>query len=296
MKSTAKLELLRESLPYIKRFKGKDFVLKLGGGVVEDRDIMAALAEEIALCHQVGFRLVIVHGGGGQMTELARKLGIPQSIVGGRRVTDRATLEVAKMVLAGKVNTDILSALRRLGVPSTGLSGLDGNIVRARKRGRVRVVDKKTGSEEMVDYGHVGDILEIDSSLLRLLLEKGYIPVISCLGADDHGNVFNINADTVAVEVAIHLQVEKLIILSRVDGIYRDLDDPDSKLAKLSLAEARDLLETKEISDGMIPKLASLVTLLERGVKSAHLIDGLRRNALLEEIFTDQGTGTMIHP
>jgi acetylglutamate kinase len=291
---TEQLNLLREALPYIQRFKGRTFVVKLSGQVTEEPETMLSLAEEIALCHQVGFRIVVVHGGGKQLTELAEKLGIRQTIINGRRVTDSETLEIAKMVFAGKINTDILSVLRRLGVPTVGLSGLDGNIVRARRREIQRVINRETGQEELIDYGHVGDVVEIDAQLLRLLLDHGYVPVISSLGADDEGNVYNINADTIAAEIAVHLQAEKLITLTTVDGIYQDLKNPNTKISRLTLAEAERLVQSNHVAAGMIPKLTALISLLKRGVKSAHIINGSRRNALLQEIFTDEGTGTMI--
>lgn len=288
------LELLREALPYIQRFKGKTFVIKLSGHVTEEPVMLASLAEEMALCHQVGFRLVVVHGGGKQLTELAERLGVPQTIINGRRITDTSTLEIAKMVFAGKINTDILSVLRRLGVPTVGLSGLDGNIIRARRREIQRIVNRETGAVQLVDYGHVGDIVEIDAQLLRLLLDHGYVPVISSLGADDEGNVYNINADTIAAEIAVSLQAEKLISLTNVDGIYHDVKDPHSKISRLTLTEAEQLVESASIGAGMIPKLTSVISLLRRGVKSAHIINGSRRNALLQEVFTDEGMGTMI--
>jgi acetylglutamate kinase len=219
---------------------------------------------------------------------------VRQTVINGRRVTDSETLEIAKMVFAGKINTDVLSVLRRLGVPTVGLSGLDGNTVRARRREIQRVMNRETGKEELIDYGHVGDIVEIDSQLLRLLLDQGYVPVISSLGADDEGNVYNINADTVAAEIAVHLQADKLITLTNVDGIYLDIKDPNSKISRLSLTEATQLIQSSNITAGMIPKLTAIASLLRRGVKSAHIINGSRRNALLQEIFTDEGTGTMI--
>lgn len=289
-----RLELLREALPYIRRFKGKTFVVKLGGRLAGHEEALLSLAEEIALLDQVGFRLLLVHGGGEQVNELAARLGIEQKIVHGRRVTDSATLELAKMVFSGKVRTDILSVLRRLGVHTVGLSGLDGGTIRARKRAIQKLKDKETGKDVWVDFGHVGDIVQVDDRLLSLLLENGYVPVISSLGADDEGNVYNINADTVASEIAGHLRAEKLIFLSDVDGILRRRDDPSSRISHLTLEEAELLLSDDSIDAGMIPKVAAIVALLKRGVRSAHVVSGLRRNALLQEVFTAQGAGTMI--
>src|SRR2546426_4361523 len=224
--SQLRLDLLREALPYIQRFKGKTFVVKFSGKVTEDHDRLISLAEELALLHQVGIRLCVVHGGGKQLSELAAQMGIEQTIIEGRRVTDDATLEMAKMVFAGKINTDILAALRHRGVEAVGLSGVDGNIVHAERRPPKEVIDRTTGESEHIDFGHVGDIIEIDSRLLTVLLDQGYLPVISSLGADAEGRVFNINADTIASEIAIRLNAEKLLLLSDVDGIYLQSGQP----------------------------------------------------------------------
>src|ERR1044072_4027275 len=215
-----RLDLLREALPYIQRFKGQTFVVKLSGKVTEIQENLTSLAEELALLHQVGIRICVVHGGGKQLSELAKKLGIEQTIIEGRRVTDDDTLEMAKMIFAGKINTDILAALRHRGVHAVGLSGVDGNIVHAERRPPRQVVDRATGESAHVDFGHVGDILEIDARLLTVLLDHGYLPVVSSLGADAEGKVFNINADTIASEIAVQLKAEKLVLLSDVDGIF----------------------------------------------------------------------------
>jgi len=289
-----RLDLLREALPYIQRFKGKIFVVKLSGKVIEDYESLCSIAEELTLCNQVGIKVVAVHGGGKQLNEMAEKLGVVQTVINGRRVTDSDTLEIAKMVFAGQINTDILSALRRAGAETVGLSGLDGNIIHARRREIQKVLNHETGHEEEIDYGHVGDIVEVNVRLLSLLLDNGYLPVVSSLGADELGNIYNINADTIASEIAVHLQSEKLILLSDVDGIYLDKKDPSSRLSRLSVEEADRLIENRVVSAGMIPKLASISHLIKRGVRSAHIINGNKRNALLNEVFTDEGAGTMI--
>src|SRR5213075_469333 len=193
---------------------------KLSGKVTENRDNLASLAEELALLHQVGIRICVVHGGGKQLTELAEQLGIEQTIIDGRRVTDDATLDMAKMIFAGKINTDILAALRHRGVEAVGLSGVDGNIVHAERRPPKEIVNRETGTREHVDFGNVGDVVEINARLLTVLLDHGYLPVISSLGADSEGAVFNINADTIAAEIAVQLKAEKLILLTDVDGLY----------------------------------------------------------------------------
>jgi len=289
-----RLDLLREALPYIRRFKGKTFVVKLSGKVTEDREVLISLAEELALMHQVGIRLCVIHGGGKQLSDLAAVMGIEQTIIEGRRVTDDATLEMAKMIFAGKINTDILSALRHRGVEAVGLSGVDGNIVHAERRPPKEIVNRETGESEHVDFGHVGDILEINARLLTVLLDHGYLPVISSLGADAEGTVFNINADTIASEIAIQLKAEKLVLLSDVDGIYLRAGEPETKLSRLTADEAEALVQKGSATGGMIPKLQNIIELLRRGVGSAHIINGTARNALLAEVFTDKGTGTMI--
>jgi acetylglutamate kinase len=289
-----RLDLLREALPYIQRFKGQTFVVKLSGKVTENQENLISLAEELALMHQVGIRICVVHGGGKQLSDLAKKLGIEQTIIEGRRVTDDATLEMAKMIFAGKINTDILAALRHRGIEAVGLSGVDGNIVHAERRPPKEILNRETGVRDKVDFGHVGDVVQINTRLLTVLLDHGYLPVISSLGADDEGMVFNINADTIASEIAVQLQAEKLILLSDVDGIYLTAGDPDTKVSRVTATEAGELISSGAASGGMIPKLQSIIVLLERGVHSAHIISGTKRNALLSEIFTDKGTGTMI--
>ncbi len=288
------LDLLREALPYIQRFQGKTFVVKFSGKVTEDRDNLASLAEELALLHQVGIKLCVVHGGGKQLTELAEKLGVVQTVVQGRRVTDDDTLELAKMVFRGKINTEILAEFRRRGINAVGLSGIDGGVVKASKRPPKNVVDQQTGRSSTIDFGHVGDVVSVDCSLLETMLRSGYLPVISSLGADDDGRVFNINADTIAAEIAVCMGAEKLILLSDVNGIYMDAGDEASKISRLSSTQAEAMIASGNATGGMIPKLQSLLSLLERGVSSAHIISGTRRNALLAEVFTDEGTGTML--
>jgi acetylglutamate kinase len=289
-----RLDLLREALPYIQRFQGQTFVVKLSGKVTEVQENLTSLAEELALLHQVGIRICVVHGGGKQLSELATRLGVEQTIIEGRRVTDDATLEMAKMIFAGKINTDILAALRHRSIEAVGLSGVDGNIVHAERRPPKEIVNRETGVRDKVDFGHVGDVVQINSRLLTVLLDHGYLPVISSLGADDEGMVFNINADTIAAEIAVQLQAEKLILLSDVDGIYLKSGDPETKLSRLTAAETDELISSGAATGGMIPKLQNIATLLRRGVHSAHIISGSKRNALLSEVFTDKGTGTMI--
>ena len=221
-------------------------------------------------------------------------MGIEQTIIEGRRVTDDATLEMAKMVFAGKINTDILSALRNRGIEAVGLSGVDGNIVHAERRPPKEILNRETGERSQVDFGLVGDVVKINARLLTVLLDQGYLPVISSLGADAEGTVFNINADTIAAEIAAQLKAEKLILLSDVDGLYLRAGEPDTKLSRLTADEAEAMINDGTATGGMIPKLQSITQLLRRGVHSAHILSGTTRNALLSEVFTDSGTGTMI--
>ena len=288
------LDLLRESLPYIQKFQGKTFVVKFSGKVTEDKENLASLAEELALLHQVGIRVCVIHGGGKQLNQLAQKLGVVQTVIEGRRVTDDDTLELAKMIFRGKINTEILAQFRRRGVSAVGLSGVDGGVVKAIKRPPKDVLNKHTGQTETIDYGHVGDVVEIDVSLLNTLLDSGYLPVVSSLGADDDGKIFNINADTIAAEIAANLGAEKLILLTDVNGIYLDEGNEDTKLSRLTVEDARHMIESGRATGGMIPKLENLISLLARGVGSAHVVSGTTRNAILAEVFTDEGPGTMV--
>jgi acetylglutamate kinase len=292
--SQPRLDLLREALPYIQRFKGKTFVVKLSGKVTEEPENLASLAEELALLHQVGIRACVIHGGGKQLTDLAEQMGVEQTIINGRRVTDDATLDMAKMMFAGKINTDILAALRRRGVEAVGLSGIDGGIVLAERRPPGQVLNRETGESKHVDFGHVGDVVEINDRLLQVLLDHDYMPVVSSLGADAEGRVFNINADTIAAEIAVRLQAEKLVMLSDVDGIYLRPGERATKISRLTAAEVERLIGDGVATGGMIPKLQNITEILRRGVRSAHIIKGSLRNALLSEVFTDEGTGTMI--
>jgi acetylglutamate kinase len=288
------LDLLREALPYIQRFQGKTFVVKFSGKVTEHKENLASLAEELALLHQVGIRMCVVHGGGKQLNQLAEKLGVVQTVVEGRRVTDDDTLELAKMVFRGKINTEILAQFRRRGIKAVGLSGIDGGVVHAVKRPPKDVLNKETGETKIVDFGHVGDVVEIDTSLIDRLLDSGYLPIISSLGADDDGRIFNINADTIAAEIAVGLGAEKLILLTDVNGIYLEAGNENTKLSRLTIEGAQELITSGRATGGMIPKLENLISLLKRGVASAHVISGNTRNAVLSEVFTDEGTGTMV--
>ncbi len=286
------LHLLRQALPYINRFKGKTFVVKIGGEIADDEATLHSFCEEVALLAQVGIRIVVVHGGGKQATELSEQLGIEPKMVQGRRVTDEQTLDVVMMVFAGKINTEILSALREMGVDAVGISGVDGGIVNAVKRPPKKVLNEKTGKEELVDYGHVGDIDSIDTRLLTTLLAADFVPVMASLGGDDDGNVLNINADTVASEIASALRAEKLILVTDVEGILRE---DKSLISRTTPREVDALVKAGVIRGGMIPKAQSAVEALKDGVQTVHIISGKKSSTLLGEVFTDTGSGTMLH-
>lgn len=285
------VNVLREALPFINKFVNKVFVIKFGGEVADDRRLLESMCEEIALCQRVGIKVVVVHGGGKQATDLQEKLGLEPKIINGRRVTDEETLEVVKMVFAGKLNTDILLFLRKVGVEPVGLSGVDAGVIDATRRPPQMVTDKDTGKKQKVDYGFVGDIKKVDATLIHTLIDRDFIPVISSLAADDEGNVYNVNADTVAAALAGRLQAEKLILASDVDGIF----GKDGKtISRLSAADCKALLSDRIITGGMIPKIESALSALKQGVHSVHIINGTRSGSLLEEVFTLQGAGTMI--
>ena len=289
---TEHLDFLRQALPYINRFKGKTFVVKIGGDIAETEDVLHSFCEEAALLAQVGIPIVMVHGGGKQATDLSEKLGIEPKLIDGRRVTDEKTLDVVMMVFAGKINTEILSSLRKAGVQAVGISGVDGNIIHAVKRPPRKVLNKETGREELVDYGHVGDIESVDPKLLTTLLTADFVPVMASLGGDGEGNILNINADTMACEIGAALRAEKLILASDVDGILRA---DKSLISRATPVDIKKMIDDGVIRGGMIPKANSAVAALRAGVQSVHIISGMKASTLLAEVFTDTGSGTMIH-
>ena len=286
------LGLLRQALPFINKFKNKTFVVKIGGEIADSEATLHSFCEEVALLAQVGIHVVMVHGGGKQATELSQQLGIEPKMIQGRRVTDEKTLDVVMMVFAGTINTEILAALREYGAEAVGISGVDGGIINAVKRPPKKVVDEKTGQEQMVDYGHVGDIESIDPKLLEVLLAADFVPVMASLGGDDAGNILNINADTVASEIASALKAEKLILVTDVEGILRD---DKSLISRVTPSEIDELVKSGVIRGGMVPKAMSAVEALKDGVQSVHIISGKKPSTLLAEVFTETGSGTMIH-
>lgn len=288
------VEVLTQALPYIRKHKGSTFLIKLGGALVDDKPALANLARDISLLANVGIRICVVHGGGPQATKLAAQLGVEQKFVDGRRITDEATLEVTKMVFAGKINLEILAALRAEGLQAVGLSGVSADIIHAKRRAPTEFPDRETGGTQMVDMGHVGDIVDVDSGVLRVLMDSGYVPVVNSLGADQAGNVLNINADTVARHLAIDLNADKFLLLTDVAGILRDRDDPSSLVSSITAQQIEEEVAAGTIAKGMIPKTHNCVKALEGGVARAHILNGHADHALLIELFTKDGTGTLI--
>lgn len=287
------IQLLKQALPYMRRHKGRTFVIKLGGELAARPDLLRSLAADLSLLTHVGIPVTLVHGGGPQATEMSRKLGLEPRMVEGRRVTDAATLDVAKMVFAGQINVDILSALRNQGVRAVGLSGVDGDILHVRKRLPVSV-RSESGEQVMVDYGLVGDVIGVDTALLSLLMANGYVPVVSSLGGDSEGNILNINADTVASVLARELGAAKLLLLTGAPGLLADPDDPESLIPALTVSQARAWMSDPAVKGGMRPKLAALVDAVEGGVERGHILSGIEESALLLELFTREGCGTLV--
>ena len=288
------IRLLKEALPYLRRHRRKTMVIKVGGEIASNPDALDSLAQDISLLTHTNIRIVLVHGGGPQATSLSERLGVESRMVQGRRVTDEETLDIAKMVFAGRINIDILGALREHGVRAVGLSGVDGDILHAERRPPTEIENEETGEVELVDFGHVGDVVGVDTSLLSLLVENGYVPVISSLAGDDGGKALNVNADTVASVIAQDLQASKLIMLSSVPGLLRDAEDPDSLVSRASVSEIRAMLTDGTIRGGMRPKVTMMVEALENGVGEVVILSGIEESALLLELFTDRGVGTLI--
>ncbi|MBI4349193.1 MAG: acetylglutamate kinase [Elusimicrobia bacterium] len=285
---------LKQAIPYVRLYKEKVFVVKVGGRVLQKRDTLEALVEEVCLLHQVGVEIVLVHGGGPQATELSKRLGLEPQIVAGRRVTDAQTLEVAKMVYAGSLSVDLLSAFRAHETRAVGLSGVDGKLLTAKRRHK-KLIEPFPGAPKVeVDFGFVGDIESVDPQVLWHILKGDAVPVISPLACDEQGTVFNVNADSIAEAVARALKAEKLIVMTDVDGILKDPKDPFSLVSYADVSEVEALKAEGRLSGGMLPKVDGVIAAIKGGVRRAHIINGTRPGALLTEIFTNAGCGTMI--
>ncbi len=285
---------LRNALPYIKAFRDQAFVIKLGGELCEDVSAIEGIIEQLSLLSFVGIKIILVHGGGKHATELGNKLGVSSEFVSGRRITSAEMLEVTKMSFAGQLNTDLIAAFKKQGIPAVGMSGIDGNLVQARRRPPTKMVDETKGNIREIDFGYVADIDSVDSNVLNHLLKGGYIPVICSLGADNEGQILNINADTLASRIASALGAVKLCILGTVEGVLRDVNASGSLYSVLTSSQAKELIDDKIVSGGMIPKLSTALEALNAGVPQVHIINGARPDSILQEIFTNEGSGTML--
>ncbi len=273
-------QVLTEALPYIKRYNGKIVVIKYGGNAMIDETLKQQVMEDIALLWLVGVKVVLIHGGGPEISELMKKLGKQAVFVDGLRVTDKETVDIVQMVLAGKVNKSLVTLLQMKGGHSVGLSGMDGGMIEA------RIKDER--------LGYVGEITKIRTRPITDLLEKNYIPVISTVASDHSGNTYNINGDTAAARIAGALEAERLIMMTDVPGILTDKDDPSSLIPEITVDEAHKLYESGVISGGMIPKVDCCIEALREGVKNVTIMDGRIPHSILMELLTDEGSGTMV--
>ena len=280
----------RSAAPYIRMYKGKTFVVKAGGGVFADPAAVRGLIEQIAILHYFGVRVVFVHGGGPQLTEITEALGVPTRMVQGRRITDQKAIDATAMVLNGLINTKLLAFCREMDIDAVGISGVDAGLIRAHKRAPVKLED--TG--EMVDYGFVGDIDAIDTTVIKKLLDNGLMPVISPLSADDHGTLLNINGDTVAAAIGAALSAEKLMLCTGAPGILERVDDPSSIISYTDLNGLKRLREEKKIVDGMLPKAKAIEDAIRGGVRRVHVMSYKSPEGILAEVFTNEGAGTLI--
>ncbi|HMZ51359.1 MAG TPA: acetylglutamate kinase [Candidatus Sumerlaeota bacterium] len=284
------IAILKEALPYLRKFKGSLFVIKFGGEAMRTREALELLAEDIAFIHGVGISVVLVHGGGAQVTEMEKKLGVESRFVAGRRVTDEGSLGVLKMVLGGTLNLDLVGVMKQFGAKAVGLSGASGGLLEATKRPPKKV----TGSDEVVDFGHVGDITSVDVTVIHSLLKDGFLPIISPLAADAQGNVLNVNADVAAARIASALKASKLLLMSDIPGVMEDTKDRTTLIGQLDTAQAQAAIKQGIISGGMIPKVEESLAALKNGVKQVHILSATEPHTLLLEVFTESGCGTMI--
>ncbi len=279
--AATRVKVLSEALPYIQQFAGRTVVVKYGGAAMKDSSLKDKVIRDVVFLSCVGLRPILVHGGGPEINTWLNKIGIEPQFKDGLRVTDAPTMDVVEMVLVGRVNKEIVAKINQAGGKAVGLCGKDGNLITARHQGQD-------------DIGFVGEVSSVNTEILGTLVESGYIPVVSSVAADDTGQAYNINADTVAGEIAAALGAEKLILLTDTRGILENYKDPSTLIAKVDISEARSLISKGIVAGGMIPKVTCCVRSLAQGVRAAHIIDGRIPHALLLEIFTDGGIGTMI--
>ena len=277
-----RVQVLAQALPYIQKFHGKTFVIKYGGSAMDNSTLKAETIRDLVLLSYVGIRLVIVHGGGPEINTMFNRLKMPIKFKNGYRVTDSKAMEIVEMVLVGKVQKELVNLINISDAKSVGLCGKDGKLFTVKSTAKLK------------NYGCVGEIESVDTSIVETLLLSGYIPVISSVGADKNGNNYNVNADSVACTIASVLKASKLILMTDTPGILLKQTDSDTLLSKLSIKETKRLISRKIITGGMIPKAQSAIKSLSAGVKAVHIIDGRKKHSILLEVFTDSGIGTMI--
>ncbi|MBM3699449.1 MAG: acetylglutamate kinase [Actinobacteria bacterium] len=286
-----KAQVLLEALPYIKEYFNKIVVIKIGGSMMENDAIMQSVLDDVILMKYVGIKVVLVHGGGKQITEMMKERNIEVEFVDGMRVTNAEAIDVIKMVLIGNINTKIVSFLNRHGKTAVGVSGNDGSFINCRKK-----IYKKDGKE--IDLGFVGEIKDIDSTFIKNMLSNDYIPVIATLGSDNQGNIYNINADTCSSSIASSLNALKMILLTDVDGIMtgngQNVQGEKKLISRLSAQKCGQMIKEGQISAGMIPKVNACIDSLKKGVGRTHILNGTTQHSILVEVFTDKGIGTMI--
>ena len=288
-----KAEILVDALPYIQEFYGTTVVIKYGGNAMINDALKENVMRDVALMKFVGIRPILVHGGGPEITGFLKKVGKESSFVSGLRVTDEETVEIAEMVLDGKLNSEIVGLLNLRGVRAVGLSGKDAGLIKAKKK---LATVYENDMEHEVDIGYVGAVTEIDTALITDLLNQGYGPVIAPIGMGEHGESYNINADYVAAEIAGAMRAEKMLLLTDVEGVYQDFTDKGSLISQLRMDEAKEYIRSGVIDGGMIPKVEACLRALEAGAHKAHIIDGRLAHSIILEIFTSRGIGTMVLP
>ena len=288
-----KAEILVDALPYIQEFYGKTVVIKYGGNAMINDELKENVMRDVALMKFVGIRPILVHGGGPEITGFLKKVGKESTFVSGLRVTDEETVEIAEMVLDGKLNSEIVGLLNLRGVRAVGLSGKDAGLIKARKK---LATVYENDEARTVDIGYVGEVTEIDTGIIADLLDQGYVPVVAPIGMGADAESYNINADYVAAEIAGALRAEKMLLLTDVEGVYKDFSDKDSLISQLRMSEAKEYIRSGVIEGGMIPKVEACLRALEAGANKAHIIDGRLAHSIILEIFTSRGIGTMVLP
>jgi acetylglutamate kinase len=282
-------QVLIEALPYIREFSDSIMVFKIGGSIMSNREVLEDFIQDVVLLRYIGIQPIIVHGGGPEISETMEKFGKKAHFVGGLRITDEETLEIARMVLLGNINAELVNLVGKYGAKGIGLSGQDGMFLKARRKAPVKIQGK-----ESVDLGYVGEVERIDPEVLMIMAGKGYIPVVSPIAVDDEGNNLNVNADTVAGAIAIALHAKKFFSITDVEGVRMKPDDPNSVISEFPASDFQRLVKEGIINGGMIPKVEACVRVVKEGVEKAHIIDGRRPHAILLELLTDEGIGTMI--